>query len=92
MFLRVLFLKSKRRQYETMQEQLHNSEKQNAVLKKKLSSAEAIKQEFMQQVVEKEKQLQIASVHLTSAQVGIYVRTSTVLQFLFLPRTFLLFI
>jgi hypothetical protein len=60
---------SKRRQYESMLEQLHASERQNAALKSKLQAAQQQKEVAAQTALEKEKALQAALVHLGAAQV-----------------------
>jgi hypothetical protein len=52
-----------------MLEQLHASERQNAVLKAKLQAAQQQKEVAAQTALEKEKQLQAALVHLGAAQV-----------------------
>ena len=61
---------SKRRQYESLTEQVHNAEKQNSILKRKLQVAHQQKEQYLQEAVDKEKQLQLALVHITASQVA----------------------
>ena len=52
--------------------QLHNSERQNAVLKSKLEASKEAEEQYRLLAIDKEKQLQTTIVYLSAAQVGIY--------------------